>query len=293
MSGTLAPNGNPLEIYPHMRALFPKTLLQDDKVMGESAFAQMYTHGEPTMNGWKVHSTKNVSNLMKRLQPVLLNVPQSEVDKELPAFSMEVVPLDEALSNELALAQQDKRVWALADHIQAYGQLPAPHALEDAHISTLLRLIGMAKIAPVLEMAREFLLQTNKKLVLYVKHIDVLRGLHNNLTDYKPAAVHGAVPAALRERELERFRSDKECRVFIAQMDTAGTGFDLVEASDAWFAEITWNPSTILQAAKRLHRPGQRRPVAVRLFSLQGTLDTAVERVIARKTGQIREAFQD
>jgi SWI/SNF-related matrix-associated actin-dependent regulator 1 of chromatin subfamily A len=49
------------------------------------------------------------------------------------------------------------------------------------------------------------------------------------------------------------------------------------------FAEASWVPADNLQAAKRVHRIGQTRPVLVRFISLAGSLDEAITDVLRRK----------
>ena len=290
MSGTLAPNGDPLELYPHLRAVFPRTILNaKGGMMGERAFGSYYTIGSMTSDGWVTVRPQHMHELREHLKPYLLNVPQNVVDQYLPPFQMDWYPLEISYGEDLAELLCDQRTCDIREQIEATGRLRPG---SDEHLATVMRLIGLAKVPSIVDEVRNFFMQEpHRKLVLFARHIEVIRKLHDALASFNPQVLFGAVPAKEREARIQRFRTDHTAKIFLAQIHTAGTGFDLVEARDAWFAELWWNPSDLFQAAKRTHRPGQQHPVQCRLFSLLGTLDDACVSVIERKRAPIQAVF--
>ena len=88
---------------------------------------------------------------------------------------------------------------------------------------------------------------------------------------------------------IDRFQNDPRCRVFIGQITAAGTAVTLTATNQVLFAETSWSPGDLVQAAKRCHRIGQRRPVFVRILALSDSLDEAVSRVLAGKARMISQ----
>ncbi|MCT6647082.1 SWF/SNF helicase family protein, partial [Enterococcus faecalis] len=74
-----------------------------------------------------------------------------------------------------------------------------------------------------------------------------------------------------RKAQLERFRDDPKCEVFVASLQAVGVGVDLVSASVVIHYDIWWNPARENQATDRVHRFGQNRGVQVFKLVTKGT----------------------
>jgi SWI/SNF-related matrix-associated actin-dependent regulator of chromatin subfamily A-like protein 1 len=68
-----------------------------------------------------------------------------------------------------------------------------------------------------------------------------------------------------------------------SQITAMATAIRLTAACQIVFSEASWVPADNLQAATRVHRIGQTRPVLVRFVSLAGSLDEAITEVLRRK----------
>jgi SNF2 family DNA or RNA helicase len=88
-----------------------------------------------------------------------------------------------------------------------------------------------------------------------------------------------------RREELERFRDDPECEVFVASLQAAGVGIDLVAASVVIHYDRWWNPAKENQATDRVHRIGQSRGVQVFKMVSKHTIEEHIHRMIERKMG--------
>jgi SWI/SNF-related matrix-associated actin-dependent regulator 1 of chromatin subfamily A len=75
-------------------------------------------------------------------------------------------------------------------------------------------------------------------------------------------------------------------------MTAASTGINMVAASIVIFAELFWNPGTLIQAEDRCHRIGQRAPfVAIRYLLAKKTVDDVIWPLIGRKLGVVGSAL--
>lgn len=104
---------------------------------------------------------------------------------------------------------------------------------------------------------------------------------------------HAGIRGSTRDRqgEVQRFRDDPNCEVFVASLQAAGVGIDLVAASVVIHYDRWWNPAKENQATDRVHRIGQVRGVQVFKLVAKNTIEEHIDRIIQRKTKLLREAI--
>lgn len=84
--------------------------------------------------------------------------------------------------------------------------------------------------------------------------------------------VDGDVAQKERAERIARFQ-EGEGRVFIGTLATLGESVTLTRATQAIFLDRSWNPSHNTQAADRIYRIGQERPVTITHIVAKGTVD--------------------
>jgi hypothetical protein len=158
-------------------------------------------------------------------------------------------------------------------------------------LPTLRREIAQLKAVFVSLLIRDELDCDAGKTVVFALHREAISTLERALKPFAPAVIHGDVPEARREAEIDRFQTDPQCRVFIGQLNCAGSSINLQAASNVIFIEASWTPGENEQALSRVYRMGQTRPVVVRFVFLPGSIDEAVSRAIRRKMMTISQVF--
>lgn len=95
--------------------------------------------------------------------------------------------------------------------------------------------------------------------------------------------VTGDTKAADRAKYIEEFQAGQR-RVFIGTISTLGESVTLHRASNAIFLDRSWNPGDNAQAADRIYRIGQQRPVTITNIVAADTVDeTRVDPILADK----------
>jgi len=104
---------------------------------------------------------------------------------------------------------------------------------------------------------------------------------------------HAGIRGATRDRqsEVHRFRDDPNCEVFVASLQAAGVGIDLVAASVVIHYDRWWNPAKENQATDRVHRIGQERGVQVFKLVSKNTIEEHIDRLIQKKMKLLTEAI--
>ena len=66
-----------------------------------------------------------------------------------------------------------------------------------------------------------------------------------------------------REKEINKFQQNTECRIFLISLKAGGVGLNLTSADYVFFLDPWWNPAAEDQASDRAWRIGQDKPVFV------------------------------
>jgi SNF2 family DNA or RNA helicase len=85
------------------------------------------------------------------------------------------------------------------------------------------------------------------------------------------------------ERVVDRFQKDRNIEFFLGNLDCASTSITLTAAHHVVLAEQSWVPSDEDQSIARVWRTGQKQPVSVVKFLLEGSLDERMQAAQDRK----------
>jgi hypothetical protein len=92
----------------------------------------------------------------------------------------------------------------------------------------------------------------------------------------------GSVPQQRRRGEINAFKTDANCRVFIST-DSGSTGLNLQNASVVVNCDLPWNPAKLEQRIARAWRKHQTRPVTVINLVAEGTIEHNMLTTLANK----------
>jgi SWI/SNF-related matrix-associated actin-dependent regulator 1 of chromatin subfamily A len=293
LSGTLIPN-DPSELWSHCAALF------HDVTQGRSYTKWVDRYCQKAQDSDKIigKNPENEKELIQLIKPHILRRTKAQVlpdlppliwnqtyvtPDKLPKMPEEIAEVERVLQGAIAKLEHDKSEEGRA----------AIAAVDKMHIATYRKWTAIAKAPAVVDYLKMELDGGLEKVVVFAHHSEVIEYLRDNLPD--SVALYGKTPLGLRQRYIDGFRGrlpDFNPRVFIANLEIASTALTLTSASSVVFAESSWVPKDMEQAAARCHRNGQTRPVLARIFSLKGTVDAMIERALVRKIKTI-QSFND
>lgn len=244
-----------------------------------------------------IEGSKNLMQLRRMMAPFMFRVRKEEVLKDLPPISWDRVQVP--VTPDIMAADSDyerklARVLGMDDEA-VLSQLR--RADTDAHLMTLRRLLGVAKLRGACEYLVDMLdnLPEDRKVLVFAVHKEVIAQLKTHLAEYNPAVIVGDTSDKDRGSEIDKFLSDPTCRVFIGNLQAAGTAVTLVgpacQCSDVVFVESAWTPADNAQAACRVHRIGQKDGVVARMLSAVGTIDDLIADILVRKAREFSQLF--
>jgi SWI/SNF-related matrix-associated actin-dependent regulator 1 of chromatin subfamily A len=208
--------------------------------------------------------------------------------KNLPPIRFDTLPLTSeaavrAIKHIDKSGEIEKVEAALREGPEALAKI-APH------VATLRRVTGLAKAPLVAEWVKDWLEAGGSKIVIFAHHRDVIKHLQDALEDVA-VVLTGDMGVWPRQAAVDAFQTDPVAKVFIGQIQAAGTGITLTAASDVLFAESSWVPAENSQAAMRVHRIGQKNACLVRFATLAGSIDERIQAVVSRKMFDIAQLF--
>ena len=228
--------------------------------------------------------------LAKSLRPFILRRTKDQVAKELPEKTEQTLfcdlePVERKLYDELRGHYRGSLLERIKSTSLAKSKM---HILE-----ALLRLRQAACHPGLIDKKRTN--EHSAKLDLLLMQLDdVLEGGHKALVFSQFTSMLAIVRQRLdkdkvpysyldgqtvnRQKVVERFQNEKECKLFLISLKAGGLGLNLTAAEYVFLLDPWWNPAVEAQAIDRAHRIGQLQKVfAYRLIAR----DTVEEKVLA------------
>ena len=318
MSGTLAPAHNG-ELYPHLRALAPTTLLDErGRIMRRHIFEKTFCVFDTRRVAGNrevqvIVGSRNSSLLRKRINPYVTRVTLREIAPTLPPERHELVPIarEDVKLEELAaiadIEEADIRiaVEALAAAIRD-GLVPTPDI--DREMTRLMKMIGggtalahlrraygLAKLPYAEDVAMSRRGDSSKGTPTLIFNTYRLTGdrLETLLSEQgvMVGRIHGDTSAAKRNAVVSGIQ-DGNVEVAILQIDAAGSALNLQAANRIIMLEPSWTPGANHQAVARAVRIGQCNPVLVSWPMVRHSIDESVMRVLRRKQDGLTELWR-
>ncbi|MBI5941779.1 MAG: DEAD/DEAH box helicase [Caulobacterales bacterium] len=231
---------------------------------------------------------RNLAELRRRVAPVLLRRRKSDVETELPGRTVTnyFVPM----APEQADRYEEYRT-PLA-RLAAIAQRRPLSPAEFDKMQMLMACMRMicdtpaildpdCRVCPKLEelegILGDLLQEPDRKIIIFSeweRMLGLVRELAGELG--VEAAWHtGSVPQVRRREEINRFKNDPNCRLFLST-DSGSVGLNLQAASAVINIDLPWNPAKLEQRIARAWRKHQTRPVAVINLVTEGSIEHAI-----------------
>jgi SNF2 family DNA or RNA helicase len=241
---------------------------------------------------------------LKRLvSPFLLRRTKSQVLKELPEKTEEIIPCEMTSAQRKAY----RAVLTSAEAEKAREDLAEGKKVNYANVLAVLTRLkqicdhprlaeitgGRAKVKKVdplesgkweaLEELLHEALGSNLKTVVFTQYLGMMDLVGNALKEKGVGYTELRGDTPDRAARLEKFAADPECKVFVCSLLAGGLGIDLTSASVCIHLDRWWNPAKENQATDRLHRIGQSRGVQVFKLQIPGTVEDRIAQIIESK----------
>jgi non-specific serine/threonine protein kinase len=103
----------------------------------------------------------------------------------------------------------------------------------------------------------------------------------------------GSTTAPDREKAIQRFQNDDNCRVFLISLKAGGVGLNLTAADYVYIVDPWWNPAVEQQAIDRTHRIGQTKNIFAYRMICKDTIEDKILQLQDKKRALARDLISD
>ena len=284
-------SGTPLEN--RLEDLYSLLQLVDARVLGPLWRCLLDFH--ITDERGKVIGYRNLSELRRRIAPVMLRrnralvsdqLPdRTEVSLDIPMHSKQQELHDSALAAAGRLATLAKR-----RPLTPGEQNRMMAALQQARMAcNAAGLVdketqGSPKLDELARLLDELCLQSNRKAVVFSQWALMTKMVESLVRSMGLGCVHlhGGIPSHKRGELMAKFHNDAAIQVFIST-DAGGTGLNLQSATVLINLDMPWNPAVLDQRIARIHRLGQKQKVQIFLLLAADSYEQRVAGLVKGK----------
>ncbi len=247
---------------------------------------------------------KNLNKLGARVKSVMLRRRKEDVEKDLPDRTVNNYFL--TMTEEQQLRYSDYERW-----VRIYLQKARSRPLKEDEFKRMqmglacMRMIcdtpyildSEVKDSPKLEelerLLEDMLEDKDNKVIIFSEWVRMLELIRERLDDLGLGyAWHtGSVPQDKRRLEVNRFKQDPDCRLFLST-ESGGAGLNLQVANAVVNVDLPWNPAKLEQRIARAWRKHQKRAVTVVNLVAENTIEHRMLNLLDHKKA-IAEAVLD
>jgi SNF2 family DNA or RNA helicase len=225
--------------------------------------------------GKQVVGHKNLENLNTELNTVMLRRKKAEVLNLPPkVYSTEYVELTKR-QQSLYKGIRDGIVEDLENILTTVNPLACTIRLR--------QLIGglftedNPKLERIKDMLEEEIIPNGHKAIIFSQWEQITELYKEAFKEYNPIYITGKVAPEDRQKEVDRFQNDPNCKIAIGTIGAMGTGLTLNKASYVFFVDKKWNSGENEQAEDRAHRIGTTGTVNIISVVAKCPVDEGVE----------------
>jgi non-specific serine/threonine protein kinase len=295
MSGTPLQN-NTFDIYAQMNFLNPGLLGSTEFFRNEFA-TPIDKFGEPEQK----------DHLRKLLYPFILRRTKEQVAKDLPEKTETILFCE--------MEEEQRRIYD-AFRNEFRDKVLGTIDSQGMERSTLTILQGLMKLRQICD-SPAIMNEQDKYPNASIKLEELAREITENISDHKALVFSqflgmlglireklkhlgvqfeyfdGSTTVQERQRAIDNFQNNAECRVFLISLKAGGVGLNLTAADYVYIVDPWWNPAVEQQAIDRTHRIGQTRNIFAYRMICKDTVEDKIIQLQERKRLLAKELIAD
>jgi len=136
---------------------------------------------------------------------------------------------------------------------------------------------------------------SNHKALIFSQFLGMLALIKEKLKELEIDFEYfdGSTTAIERERAIQRFQNDDNCRVFLISLKAGGVGLNLTAADYVYIVDPWWNPAVEQQAIDRTHRIGQTKNIFAYRMICKDTIEDKIIQLQEKKRMLAKDLITD
>ena len=118
----------------------------------------------------------------------------------------------------------------------------------------------------------------NHKILVFSQFVGMLKLIEQSLLkdDITYEYLDGSNTSLQRQKSVQNFQENEDCRVFLISIKAGGVGLNLTEADYVYIVDPWWNPAVENQAIDRCYRIGQTKKVIAYRMICKDTIEEKI-----------------
>ncbi|HET9055600.1 MAG TPA: SNF2-related protein [Chitinophagaceae bacterium] len=135
----------------------------------------------------------------------------------------------------------------------------------------------------------------NHKALIFSQFLGMLALIKEKLKEQNVLFEYfdGSTATLERQRAIDNFQNNEECRVFLISLKAGGVGLNLTAADYVYIVDPWWNPAVEQQAIDRTHRIGQTKNIFAYRMICKDTIEDKILQLQERKRSLAKELIAD
>lgn len=295
LSGTPMQN-NTFDIYAQMNFLNPGMLGSVDFFRNE--FATPID---------KFQDEERKEHLKKLIYPFILRRTKEQVAKDLPekietVIFCEMDPEQRHIYDAYRNTYRSKILGVIEDQGMERSQLTILQGLMKLRqICDSPAILNEAEKYPnhsvkLHELTREIAENSgHHKVLIFSQFLGMLGLIRERMTHMKIPYEYfdGSTSTTDREKAIQNFQNNEDCRVFLISLKAGGVGLNLTAADYVYIVDPWWNPAVEQQAIDRTHRIGQTKSIFAYRMICKDTVEEKILELQERKKSLVKDIIAD
>jgi len=127
------------------------------------------------------------------------------------------------------------------------------------------------------------IIDRKEKTIVWSCYIENIEQFAKKYKQYKPRKIHGRMTIEERNKSVELFKNDDECKLLFATPQAAKEGLTLTVANNAIFYDRSFNLDDYLQAQDRIHRISQTKECTIYNIVIEDSIDKWIDALLTAK----------
>lgn len=234
-----------------------------------------------TGNGfyWSRLRKERMLELHEAVKKVMIRRLKEDVMPELPNKVRTVIPLEIDNRIEYERAEKDFILW-VRENFGVNAASAAVRAEQLVYINRMTKLAVQGKLNGLITWISDFL-ESGEKLITFCTHSFVVSVIRAHFPN--SVKVTGGMSGKEKQESIDQFQEDKNTKLFVGNLISAGDSINLTAASNVAFLELGWSPGDHIQAEDRAHRMGQKDSVNCYYLVAEQTIEMYLVKLISEK----------
>ena len=285
LTGTPVVN-RPIELYTIINALNP-ALINHMKYL---AYGVRYCRGYQGKWGWDLTGASNLKELGTFLRSgLMVRRKKEDVLPQLPSKNLSLAYLNK--NNKLKKIDKGLQKFDPALILKTNGM--GCEGVDIGELATLRRELGEEKAILAVDYIKTQIEGGRGKVIVFAHHKEVFKILEEGLKEFNPVKIIGGMGVDAKQRSVDTFQKNDNCKVFIGSIQSAGVGITLTASNYVVFVEASFVPGENEQAIDRAHRIGQENNVQADFLTFADSLDENILKAVVSKQKNINKLMLD